>query len=120
MNLLTETLEALKGNGKGPQDVLWVGSHDGKHAVTWDEFAQNAKEIDYDSGYGGQRVPADLVVVGTDWWLERSEYDGSEWWTYKKSPITSPPDPIKFTLEVDNPNQRYGWSMYYHEVTQDV
>jgi len=39
----------------------------------------------YDSGYGGQEV------FGNIWykdgaWSERGEYDGSEWWEYKKCP----------------------------------
>jgi len=25
--------------------------------------------------------------VGDDWWLERHEYDGSEWWVFQKLPI---------------------------------
>lgn len=31
------------------------------------------------------------MVVGDDWWLERHEYDGSEWWEFKRlpSPILS-------------------------------
>lgn len=39
----------------------------------------------YDDGYGGQNL------YGTIWyddgsWSERGEYDGSEWWEYKKCP----------------------------------
>lgn len=26
------------------------------------------------------------VVVGKDFWLERGEYDGSEWWSFKTTP----------------------------------
>lgn len=40
----------------------------------------------YDSGYGGQEL------YGTIWyedgsWSERGEYDSSEWWEYKKTPV---------------------------------
>ena len=28
----------------------------------------------------------DLVVVGDNWWIERRDYDGSEWWEYKEKP----------------------------------
>ncbi|WP_421354963.1 hypothetical protein [Streptococcus suis] len=45
-----------------------------------------AKKTNYDSGYGSANVATDLVVVGKNWWLERGEYDGSEWWNYKESP----------------------------------
>ena len=38
----------------------------------------------YDNGWGGQNL------FGTVWledsWLERGEYDGSEWWETKKRP----------------------------------
>ena len=27
------------------------------------------------------------MVVGNNWWLERHEYDGSEWWEYKQFPV---------------------------------
>jgi hypothetical protein len=26
----------------------------------------------------------DLIIVGDNWWLERKEYDGSEWFEFKK------------------------------------
>lgn len=45
-------------------------------------FEQVAKKTNYGSGF----VATDLVVVGKNWWLERGEYDGSEWWEYKESP----------------------------------
>lgn len=42
-------------------------------------------DFDYDNGYGGQEL------FGTVWlkdgtWLERGEYDGSEWWEHRKRP----------------------------------
>lgn len=49
-------------------------------------------DFDYDSGYGGQEL------YGTIWytdgtWSERCEYDGSEWWEYKRLPEI--PDELK-------------------------
>jgi len=41
---------------------------------------------EYDSGYGALEVAKDLLVVGKDWWLERHEYEGLEWWEYKTMP----------------------------------
>lgn len=26
----------------------------------------------------------DLIVCGKNWWLERHEYDGAEWWEFKE------------------------------------
>ena len=42
-------------------------------------------DFDYDSGYGRQ------YLYGTIWykdgtWSDRDEYDGSEWWAYRKCP----------------------------------
>lgn len=38
------------------------------------------------AGYGAAHVPTDLAIVGKGWWLERGEYDGSEWWNFKETP----------------------------------
>jgi len=84
-NLLQETLDTIKWGNKTPADVRWVGSFDGKYAITWAEFEQLANIV-YDSGYGGQEIARDLIVVGDDWWLTRSEYDGSECWTFNTKP----------------------------------
>lgn len=35
---------------------------------------------------GTEEVATDLLVVGDGWWLERHEYDGSEWWEHKALP----------------------------------
>jgi len=43
--------------------------------------------VEYDSGYGATKVAKDLVIVGEDWWLERCEYNGSEWWEFKTLPV---------------------------------
>lgn len=84
-NLLQETLETLRDNGKTPADVIWVGSGDGTKAITWEQFVEIAN-VGYNSGYGGHEVNGGLVVVGDTWWLERGEYDGSEWWEVKERP----------------------------------
>jgi len=83
MNLLRETIRELKDNKKKEKDVLWVGNKD--IYITWNEFKKIA-DIEYDAGYGGQEVATDLLIVGKDFWLERQEYDGSEWWEFKELP----------------------------------
>src|SRR5579863_9706814 len=85
MNLLEETLNDLKAQEKMPTDVKWVGARDGSFAITWGEFAKIAN-IAYHEGFGGQEIAKDLVVVGSDWWLERYEYDGSEGWIFQRKP----------------------------------
>lgn len=84
-NLLDETMEALKSHNKDIGDVIWVGSADGQYAISWFEFIMIAP-ITYNDSYGSQKIAKDLVIVGKDFWLERGEYDGSEWWEYKTIP----------------------------------
>lgn len=85
INLLKETKQVLMEHGLGPEDVLWVGrtKHDWK--CNWVGFVKRANFI-YDNGYGGAEIPLDLVVVGKDWWLERAEHGGAEWWEFKRIP----------------------------------
>lgn len=48
-------------------------------------FLENLASINYDNGYGGQELFGTIVFKdGT--WLERGEYDGSEWWEHRKLP----------------------------------
>ena len=84
INFLEETLEMLKKHGKSPKDVKWVGSENFGW-FTWEEFEKIAN-FEYDNDYGAQEIAYDLVIVGKDWWLERGEYDGSEWWEFKQLP----------------------------------
>ncbi len=94
INLLKETEEALKHGGKSPADVLWVGARTAKWggegsrvgSFSWQEFALLA-DFSYDNGYGDNNIAGSLVVVGSDWWLERGEYNGSEWWEFKTLPV---------------------------------
>lgn len=94
-NLLQETMEELDHAQKDfYHDVLWIGTRDGKRTISKDSFLI-AANFTYDAGYGGQEVLSDLVLVGDDWWLERGEYDGSEWWDFKTLPVLSPePDKL--------------------------
>lgn len=83
-NLLKETIRDLELFDKKPSDVLWVGS---KNQVgTWEDFSSLA-DFDYDDGFGGNEIEDSLVIVGDNWWMERGEYDGSEWWEFKTLPM---------------------------------
>jgi hypothetical protein len=88
-NLKTETLRMLNDNNKTWSDVRWIGHGDGSIKLHPDYFLEIA-DREYNSGYGGQEVNTALVVVGDDWWLERCEYDGSEWWEFNTIPILLP------------------------------
>lgn len=86
IELLQETCDALDEAGKSPMDIYWIGSRSGAFACTWEEFGALAR-VRYDNGFGSSQVATDLVIVFKDGsWLERGEYDGSEWWQFKKTP----------------------------------
>lgn len=104
-NLLKETTEDIEESGHGTGDVLWVGSANGTRSLGWEEFAAFAGSIKYDSGYGGAEIPEDLVVVFSDGsWLQRGEYDGSEWWDFCKTPVRQG-DAQRFKLDVKPPSR---------------
>lgn len=113
-NLLEETIEKLKENGKDLEDVLWVGCR--KFQIPMSKFLELAND-EYHSGYGIEEVASDLIVVGSDFWLERNGYDGSEWWEFKSTP--------KMPKMNENYNghfmrgkdgcEYYGWNRYMGE-----
>jgi len=101
-NLLKETLEVLNVNRKKEKDVLWVGNLN--YHFSWDKFKELADK-EYKSGFGSQNVAIDLLIVGENWWLERHEYDGSEWWEFKVMP--NKPETV---MQVKNLFTDVGWN----------
>lgn len=94
INLLNETINILERNGKTLDDIKWIGT---KEDAEWGYYASDTYEIpiskfleladeEYDDDFGGVEVNLFLVIVGDDWWLERSEYDGAEKWNFKTMP----------------------------------
>ena len=71
MNLLDETKGEISQSGHSTDDVRFVGSRDGKLGIPWSQ-AEKVLDIDYDDGYGGQEIAADLVVVFTDGGVNRT------------------------------------------------
>lgn len=84
-NFLAETLEELKRHGKSMKDVRAIQRKD--YRIAESDFLRLA-DFEYDAGYGGAVIAVDLVILGSDWWLERGEYDGSEWWAFKTRPVS--------------------------------
>jgi hypothetical protein len=82
-NLWEETIKELKDNGKNFDDVVAICGR--KFQISKEDFIRHSNTI-YDSGYGASEVAEDLLIVGNDFWLERHEYDGSEWWEFKQKP----------------------------------
>ncbi len=83
MNLYKETIEVLTDNKKTFEDVVAICGNE--FQITKDDFIKYSN-TEYDSGYGASEVAEDLLIIGVDFWLERHEYDGSEWWEFKQMP----------------------------------
>lgn len=98
-NLLKETLSELAEKGKTTSNVVAIIN--GTEQGTWSDFEKLA-DIEYDNGYGGAEISQNLVVLFDDGsWLERGEYDGAEWWEFKKTPsINKSPQPLSSIKEI--------------------
>ena len=83
-NLWKETIRVLEEHGKTFENVEYIQGTD--FGITKENFEKVAKKSNYNSGFGSPKVAEDLVVVGDNWWIERRDYDGSEWWEYKEKP----------------------------------
>lgn len=96
MTLLTETLYYIEKLEQSPDNITFIGSADGKYECTWLEF-ETLADFNYDSGFGTQEVPCDLVIVfENNTMLERYEYDGAERWRFCVIPKAKPnPSKIK-------------------------
>lgn len=93
VNLLVETEEVLKSNNKTWNDVRLISDGEGEYTI--EDFKRWANHR-YDSGYGVEEVNPCLTISGDGWWLQRSEYDGSEWWDYCEAKVVEG-DPIYHT-----------------------
>ena len=59
-----------------------------KEGYTPEEYKEFLQKLnfEYDAGYGGQELYGTIWLMEDSTWLERGEYDGSEWWEYRKCP----------------------------------
>lgn len=87
MNFLQETKEILRNHELTLKDIKFVQTEKGSISIK--QFVDLAN-IEYDPSFGSPEIVLSLRVVGKDWWLERHEYDGSEWWEFKKKPKKLP------------------------------
>lgn len=90
-NVKHELQKVLSDNHKTTQDIAYgvirLGYYlDGaKIFELGTDIAINTLDEHYDNGYGAQELFGYIVFTdGT--WLERHEYDGSEWWEFKRTP----------------------------------
>ena len=94
-NLLKETESEISNNNLEISDVVEVifrnssfsaGKVDSWQKGNWEDFAKLA-DRKYDEGFGCAEVEDVMIIFKDGSWLERYEYDGSEWWEYKKIPV---------------------------------
>lgn len=91
-NFFAETQAALVQHQLSEADVSWVGSADGQLTISWQEFKTIAETFNLTNAmWGGDYVAVDLVVVGSDWWLERvSDEQNWPYWRLCRKPQQSP------------------------------
>lgn len=65
---------------------------EGHTPAEYEAFLQKL-DFNYDAGYGMQEVDGRVWLMKEGTWLERGEYDGSEWWNYQECPVI--PDELK-------------------------
>ena len=96
-NLYDETIKAINGRKiayakiKVNNDILgddakYINLKPYHTCSERGEFYNSLRNINYDNGYGSQYVFG-FVVFTDGTWIERKEYDGSEWWGSKRCPI---------------------------------
>lgn len=82
INFKKETLEAIEESNHKVEDVMFVGSYDGKYRMDIKKFLKKS-DFEYDDDYGSSKIAIDLIVYFHDkTYLSRWEYDGSEGWRY--------------------------------------
>lgn len=91
INLLKETVDNLAALGYTLNDVTIV-CDDG--IISKEKFIKLADREYDDDGYGCDEVRDDLMLIGSDFWLERAERDGVKWWAYHKKPTIDNLKPI--------------------------
>ena len=84
INLLEETIKILANHGLTLEDIQFIKTRNGDFRPKFG--GRKFLDVDYDNGYGGNEIDLNLKIVGYDWGLERHEYDGTEWWEFKKLP----------------------------------
>lgn len=86
-NLWKETISVLKDHYLTWEDVDHIILDGDNVTISKENFEELARKTDYDNGWGAAEIRTDLIIVGWNWWLERNEYDGSEWWEFCTMPV---------------------------------
>lgn len=102
-NAWNELIDKLEEIYKTTQDIQWakilyrhfMNDDENEMSIyfpgdkrfdTFEDFKNVLKNINYENRFGGQQLFG-FVVFTDNSWLERGEYDGFEWWEYKRTPV---------------------------------
>ena len=92
IDLLTETLQEIDDNDLSVNDIVYIGTRDGKYSCSLEEFKVLADFESYDNGYGGAEGNPALIIVFKGG--EELHREGSELWDlwkpFKVPEITEP------------------------------
>lgn len=107
-NFYKETETHIESEGRKTEDIVFIGSQDGEWGIaSWKKFHELAN-FRYDAGYGSAEIPVDLIIIFKDGsYMERGEYDGSEWWETKKTPAV--PTQFKPIVNLDPHKTEHSW-----------
>ena len=91
------------------ENIAWIGSADGKLAMSWEEFDCRFSQINHNPEEATQELAIDLVIVMKDGtWYERN-YQGD--WQHKRVPhLAINYRPFTYVSEADSPNGSWPWS----------
>lgn len=103
-NLWEMTAAFLGAQNLTPDDVRWVGSKDGRYAMTWAEFAAIADFefciMDF--------VDSQLVIVGAGWFAQLIDPWREQFWEITRFPVQRPDaQPFTFEISPDHAYKRY-------------
>lgn len=86
INAQQELLRVLNFIKKNPSDISWMLVYTQDYPGISEAFSTiDDLDFTYDNGYGGQELFG-IVYFNDGTWLERGEYDGSEWWEHITTP----------------------------------
>jgi len=93
MDLLKETTEIMDRSNLFIEDIEYINyGDDWDSKITmgsydWEWFLEYCKDYtNYDNGYGTPKIGNIEIVFNNGTWLDRGEYDGSEWWDVLSTP----------------------------------
>lgn len=90
VNLKEEIIRGLEDIGKNIDDIDFISVYDTDKeqyvSLDIEEFFKIADKTNYNNMYGTEEINLDILIMfkGGTHWLERREYDGSEWFQERK------------------------------------